>query len=95
MEEGRPQPCHHEVPSFSATNSVFSLYDHWCCIGTAELWCGDGMGAAGRAHLGAVGARSSLDSQCTAAHPTTNTHALKEKPPNPTWLPWGHEGDVA
>lgn len=46
MEEGRPQPCHCEVPSFSATDSVFSLYDHWCCIGTAELWCGDGMGAA-------------------------------------------------
>lgn len=42
-----------------------------------------------------MGARSSLHSQCTAAHLTTNVHALKEKPPNLTWVPWGHEGDVA
>lgn len=53
------------------------------------------MGATGRGHLGAVEARSSLHSQCTAAHPTTNVHALKEKPTNPTWLLWGSEGDMA
>lgn len=94
MEEGRPWPSHHEVPPFSATDILFSVSVTTCvAIRTAELWFGDGNSWKGS--LGSSRSQEQPAQPMPAAYPTINVHALKEKPPNPTWFPRGHEGDVA